>query len=391
MKKEILFVAHHLTIGGVQKSLISALRALDYDKYNVSLYLRKNRLDLLDYVDKRVNVIVNKNKKHYYRTVRAICLNLIKSIFGVFKNKNKEKIFQDKLNKYIVNSMMCDEEKLYFKDKVYDIAIAYAEGYTALFVEKHVKAKKKIVFYQSSTDEIHDVNDYALPNFDSIAVEHEDIKKLLPQWYRKVDNKQIIIHENYTSPAFLREQSNEFAISTYNDKITIATCARFARVKGLDLAVKAAKILKDKNYSFVWYLVGDGPEMPSIKQLVRDYELSEYVILEGMKKNPYPYMASCDIYVQPSREEALSIAMLESQMLCAPMVSTRTVGGEAMIVDGQNGLLADIDEIALADAIEKLITDNGLREQIKQNLSSVDYSAEDYRYKKDWSNLLTNF
>ena len=390
MKKEVIFVAHHLTIGGVQKSLISALRALDYSEYNVYLYLRKNRLDLLDYVDKRANVIVNKNNKHYYRTPKAIYLNFMKSFFSLIKNKDKEKFFQNGLNKYIVSSMMADEEKLYFKDKSYDIAIAYAEGYTALFVEKHIKAKKKIVFYQSSTDEIHDVNDYALPKFDSIVVEHEDIKKLIPQWYNNVDKKQITIHENYTSPEFLREQSKEFDISTYDDKITIATCARFASVKGLDLAVKAAKILKDKNCRFVWYLVGDGPEMPFIKQLIEDYKLSGYVILEGMKKNPYPYMAGCDIYVQPSREEALSIAMLESQMLCAPMVSTRTVGGEAMIVEGQNGLLADIDEVSLAEAIERLIVDNKLRNQIKQNLCGIDYSLENKRYRDSWNKLLEN-
>ena len=36
-KKEILIVAHHLTVGGVQKSLLSALKAIDYKKYNITL------------------------------------------------------------------------------------------------------------------------------------------------------------------------------------------------------------------------------------------------------------------------------------------------------------------------------------------------------------------
>ena len=56
-KKKLLIVAHHLTIGGVQKSLISALKVIDYEKFDVTLYLRKNRTDLLAFVDERVNVL----------------------------------------------------------------------------------------------------------------------------------------------------------------------------------------------------------------------------------------------------------------------------------------------------------------------------------------------
>ena len=60
--EKLLIVTHHLTIGGVQKTLISALKALDYNKYKVTLYLRKNRTDILDYVDKRIKVVINKSR-----------------------------------------------------------------------------------------------------------------------------------------------------------------------------------------------------------------------------------------------------------------------------------------------------------------------------------------
>ena len=76
MKKKLLIVAHHMTIGGVQKSLISALKALDYNNYDVTLYLRKNRTDLLPFVDERVNVIVNTDPNRYYRKPYAIFLQV---------------------------------------------------------------------------------------------------------------------------------------------------------------------------------------------------------------------------------------------------------------------------------------------------------------------------
>ena len=113
------------------------------------------------------------------------------------------------------------------------------------------------------------------------------------------------------------------------------------------------------------------------------------MLLPGMQKNPYPYMVACDIYVQPSREEALSIAMLESQILCAPMVSTKTAGGVAMIQDEVNGLLAEITAESLAEKIELLINDDKLRATIRSNLSMIDYSSEEQRYKRDWEELLS--
>ena len=81
MKKKLLIVAHHLTIGGVQKSLISAMPTLDYDKYDITLYLRKNRTTLLPYVDKRANVIINEDKTKYYRKPFAVFLQLVALFF----------------------------------------------------------------------------------------------------------------------------------------------------------------------------------------------------------------------------------------------------------------------------------------------------------------------
>ena len=80
MKKKLLIVAHHLTIGGVQKSLISALPTLDYEKYDITLYLRKNRTTLLPYVDKRVNVIINDDKTKYYRKPYSVFLQIFSMI-----------------------------------------------------------------------------------------------------------------------------------------------------------------------------------------------------------------------------------------------------------------------------------------------------------------------
>lgn len=387
-KRELLFVTQHLTIGGVQKSLVSALGAIDYDKYNVTLYVRKKRLDIINYIDKRVNVIVNSIDKHYYRTPTALLMQIKKTFFGILRNKERRESADKKLSDYISKRMMEDESRAYFKEKKYDIAIAYVQSITALFVERYINAEKKIVFYQGSTDEWHNVNAAELPRFDKVVVEHNDIKDLLLDWYKDLVPEQIYILANYTDSGLLKKQSQEIQINKNGNTLILCTCARFSSVKGIDIAVEAAKILKDKKYTFIWYLVGNGPEMAKIKSLVGEYDLSDNVKLMGMQKNPYPYMAVCDIYVQPSREEALSIAMLESQILCAPMVSTKTAGGLAMIQEGVNGVLSEINAESLSERIEELMVNKELRKQIKQYLASIDYTAEEERYRNNWKLLL---
>lgn len=384
--KEVLFVATHLTVGGVQKSLISALNSIDYTKNHVTLYVRNNRLDLLSYINKNVSVVVNDNKNHYYRKPKSIFLQLLILVCNFFRLDKKSKEFSLILTEYIADLKFQYEADKYFKDKSYDIAVSYWQGYNTLFVDKYIKAKKKIMFYQVSTDELHNIHQQTMPHYDLIVAEHQDIQNALYSWYNGIDGKVIVV-DNYTDQALLKKMSIECQIDKHN-KTIICTCARFSKVKGIDLAISSAKILKDKGFDFIWYFVGDGPMRFEIENLIKEYNLESFVVLTGMQKNPYPYIGQSDIFVQPSYEEALSIAMLEAQLLTIPVVSTKTTGGIAMIEDGINGFLSDIDSESLANTIEKLIIDNSLRLRIKNYLMSVDYSKEKDRYFSDWCNLL---
>ena len=386
-KKNVLFVAHHLTIGGVQKSLVSALNSVDYESNNVTLYLRKNRLDLLPFINKNVTLIVNKDSRHYYRLPYAIFLQIIIKLKTLLKKDTSST--DEALSKYIHDKQFVYEKKHYFFKDNYDIAIAYNEGYTAEFVMDCVTAKHKIMFFQSSVDSKHEIHKRIMPQFNVIVVEHSDIQQSLLSWYKKIKNK-IRVLENYTDYKLVRELGKKEKIIKDSKSLIICTCARFSFEKGLDIAVEAAKLLKDRGIAFKWYLVGDGPEKTSIDQLVNMYQLQDFIILPGMQTNPYPYMAKCDIYVQPSRNEALSISMLESQMLCVPMVSTKTAGGSAMIKPGVNGLLADIGADSLAQTIEELKNNNDLQNSIKSYLYTIDYSKEEVRYRSGWKNYWSN-
>ena len=113
MKKQLLIVAHHMTIGGVQKSLISALKALNYDEYEVTLYLRKNRTDLIPFVDERVRVITNKDPNRYYRKPYAVFLQFVITLAKLFGKKDKAAKLNDMLEEKIRHNAMIYEQETY--------------------------------------------------------------------------------------------------------------------------------------------------------------------------------------------------------------------------------------------------------------------------------------
>ena len=387
IKRKVLFVVHQLNFGGVQKALLTALDAIDYPENDVTLYVRKNRIDLIDSVNENVSeIIVNDDPGHYYKKPYAIMLLSLIKVCGLLKGDVSG--IKKKLDRYIVECHMKYEKKKYFSDgKKYDVAISYIQGYNALFTDKCVNADRKIMFFHGSTDETHEIHEDVFPHFDKIVGVNSGVRDVLCGLYPEFADK-ITYLENYVDAELVRKRSEEYTVDAPQDKTVLCTCGRFTRVKGFDIAVDAAAMLKEHGVPFVWYFVGDGPERESLLRQIAEYGLDDSIIVTGMRDNPYPYMKACDIYVQPSREEAHPLAIIEAKILCKPVVSTNTVAGKALVQENINGMLTQFDGRSLAQTVSDLVYDNITCESIKNNLARWDYTQELLVYRKKWSDLL---
>jgi glycosyltransferase involved in cell wall biosynthesis len=139
---------------------------------------------------------------------------------------------------------------------------------------------------------------------------------------------------------------------------------------GVDRFINALAILKQHRDDFLGVIVGNGPALESLKQLVAERELGAHFLFTGLV--PYAdvprYIAACDICVTPDpsnsyNDSCTTIKTMEYMALRRPTVSFETA--ENRITAGESALYArDNDVSHFAELIEQLMDDATLRTKL---------------------------
>ena len=103
--------------------------------------------------------------------------------------------------------------------------------------------------------------------------------------------------------------------------------------------------------------------------------MEEHVILLGKKANPYPYMAACDLYVQPSRYEGKAVTVREAQMLGKPVAITRYATSASQLAEDVDGIIVPMDNEGCAAGIAALLRDAEKMERLREMCLERDYSG----------------
>lgn len=141
--------------------------------------------------------------------------------------------------------------------------------------------------------------------------------------------------------------------------------------------IQAVKALEDK--SFHLFIAGDGPLEPELKALARELGVEKQVHLLGFRRDVYRLSSAADMFLFASRQEGLSVSVMEAMACGLPIVASSIRGNTDLIDSGKGGyLMAPDDAAGFADAIRRILADPSVREQMKQyNLSKIrDYSLE---------------
>jgi glycosyltransferase involved in cell wall biosynthesis len=154
---------------------------------------------------------------------------------------------------------------------------------------------------------------------------------------------------------------------------------RFTEQKGIDVFLRAIKMLPSQSSAFRVWLVGDGPLRSELEQYVAKENLGSIVQFLGYRSDVPEILQASDVFVLPSRYEAMPISLLEAMAAGLPCVVT-SVGDNAKIVeDGTTGIVVPPENPeALATALRKMLADSEMRQAMGEaaRKKAQEYSVE---------------
>ena len=381
--KNILFVMPSLGSGGAEKSLVNLLNLIDYEKYAVDLLLFKREGLFLSQIPKEVRLLQPTDSLQYaYKIDRGMFSSVSGIKAGILRGTStfickclyKENARQQRWIKFYKRYLSNLEEE-------YDIAIGFLEGDASYYVIDKVNAKKKILWIHNDFNEIKKYEDAKIyekyfQKADSVVSISDKCVQILKQNYPALVNKFYYL-PNLTSGSLLKKMSEEFDVSEFEkNQFNVLSIGRLTRQKGYDFAIDAVKILKEKYSDIHWWIIGAGELEEQLKKQVKDNDLEEYITFLGLRANPYPYIRSCDLLVQPSRWEGKSVVLDEAKILSKPILATNYSTIKDQLKDKKEGLITDISPNAIAEGIIELRENPQLYNSIQCYLDKHEYGNE---------------
>ncbi|ULL13897.1 glycosyltransferase [Paenibacillus sp. H1-7] len=390
MKKKLLFIMPSLTSGGGEKSLVTLLNKIDFDRYDVDLFLLVHEGLFMEYIPPQVRLLPLTD------TYRLFSLPLFESfrklllgghgllacnrlMFSLISRMGSNISRKEQYTwKYLAASL----KRL---PQSYDVAIGFLENTSTYFCVDKVNAVKKVGWVHIDYEKLGMDPNFDRPYFkklDSIVTVSEQCAQVLKQRFPEEQHKVEVIY-NIVSPSMIHAMAEQVdnIYKKQDDEIVILSVGRLHYQKGFEMAVESCKKLVDRGYNVKWSIIGEGEERGKLTALIEHYRLNDHFHLLGLRSNPYPYIKQADIYVQTSKFEGKSIAIDEAKILNKPILVTNFSTAKDQIEHGRDGWIVAMNADAIADGIEKLIQDNSLRMKLSTNLSRLKLGTEEEIHK----------
>ncbi len=298
--KRILITNDNLKTGGIQTSLISLLRHLVLDKYEIDLVLFDREGDFIDSIPDGVNVI------YVDRPLSTRKLYL----YSLYRKKELMKVVSN-----ITSS------------KRYDIGIAY-NGYRNdcdLFVLKS-NCRKRFLWVHNDLYNKHKNNNkfkllfksmkfkYSL--FDNLVFVSNGAKVMFDR-VLKVNTRRIVIN-NFFDNSRVLELMNKDTDIKLDDGLKIVTVGRLHPAKGYDRLLTTYANARTNNDKL--YIIGDGQERSSLVKHANSLELGDRVKFLGNQVNPFNIMKQADVFILSSYYEGHATVVLEALACGLPVI-----------------------------------------------------------------------
>ncbi len=375
-KKDILVVfTGPMELGGIERSLLGLLDSIDYNEYNVDLFLYAHHGPLMYLINENVNVLPEEKELAYLResfgtklknrAYYSAYMRCKEAVISKFTHINHDEMWAEIMRK-----------KVKPIKKHYDLALGFFRPFD--LIDEKIYADIKVGWihtdYSSAREDLELLRkDYAKMDY-IVGVSDQTVRtfiELFPEFESKV-----IIFENIISESFMKSEADKLDVSNEmkDNCVKLLSVGRFCEAKNFDNVPEIASVIKSKGVDFKWYIIGYGADENLIKSKIAQYNMEDTVSILGKRENPYPYIKACDIYVQPSRYEGKCVAVREAQILNKPVIITNYASSKSQLQDGFDGVIVPMDNQGCANGIVKVIYDKDLQNQLIENTKKTDYT-----------------
>lgn len=408
LRPKILIAMHYMELGGAEMALLGLLQSVDPTRAEVDVFVYAHRGELMTYLKGKGE---GKNEKfHLLPEVEAYAMLeepislLIKKgywrlalarLWGRWEDKRylKHNVKGLESNAHVVfqqhRTVKCLPK--INPEVEYDLAISFLTPH--YIVLDKVRAKKKLGWIHTDYTNVFINREMELrmwERLDVISSISPDVSAKFVEVFPSLKDRIIDI-ENILSPRFIRMRSVEpCPIFEQDHSLKLLTIGRYSKAKKMeDIPYLCHRLIDSiskseelgvwsEEFPLKWYIIGYGsPEIEQqVREEIRKEGMEEHVILLGKQSNPYPFIRTCDVYVQPSRYEGKSITVREAQILCKPVIVTHYPTAPSQVQDGVDGVIVPLEREACAEAMIKVIKDEKLLSSLTEYLSEHDYGNE---------------
>lgn len=373
-KKKILIRIGSLRHGGAEKVLVTFLKNLPKDKYEIDLLLNLYSGKYLAEVPSWINVLyLNKGEMITTNRIQDIPKKAFRVIYQTFLRKFPKSLYSNIL-----------------KNKKYDIEFAGIHGFRDEILNSPIKRSKKIIWihndlrkthFHNYTDEeirkffgfdkIMVISEHIQQDFENLA-KNEAEKNKIVRIYNPLDTEEILMKSEVGS--WKLEDKTTDCVVPRNGKSepTFVSVGTVFPQKGFDRLLKVHQKLLDEGLQHRILIVGDGYDFEKVKKLKHELGVDETATMIGFTDNPYPYFKKADFYILSSRYEGFPTVLFEAITLKKKIIATDVSGVKEMLEDGKLGLIVENSEEGIYAGMKKALTR-------PENFDIYSKALEDYK------------
>lgn len=374
----ILIVVRKLTMGGLQKQVITFAQGLQLLGHNVHILILKSEKASKELkIPSGITVHRPNFHKKFFTSLKGLCIYLYSHFISpLIIPKSKDfyvgNLYSDLFAKYVNKQ----------EEKTGKFDLIFIRGHGA-FEYLHKICGKNIFNFVDGNPHEYLGNKGKSLNFEIFNNKNFIcVSKQLEQTVKIISNNCNAICKTIYSPCALNiNDIKQKSIEPTNFSIPqkyIVSVGRLVEGKNLSFLLDCMSLLPQ---TINLVIVGDGPLRNQLKNKCIDLNIMNRVFFLGSVDNPYPYIKNAQVLVHTSKKEGFGLIFLEALILDTPIVATESIGGMRDILKGEileNQIVKpDINKLA-----EKIL------ETINKPYHSETQMFENFDYVENVVNLL---